>query len=417
LSTLYIRLPSRAIAESMQNEGAPLYCQFASVSNSGTIERDGVAALSELSEAISRVQRVVLLVAASDVTLLRVKVPPMSASMLKTALPNLVEDQLMSDPAECVVVAGDTMDDLRTVAVVQRGWLELLNKTVVALGARSIAAFPAQLCQPYEDGKVSAAVVEHGADVEVAVRLAEQEGIGLPVYADLPETAPVEVIHALAAVVPQTPINLYVTQPRLAGYQDALRLAPALEERIALLADTWPRWIEGADRASINLMQGLGGGAGPALDWRPWRWPLALAAAALIINIIGLNVEWLKLRREANDLQARMEQTYRSVAPKNAVIIDPLAQIRQKASETRRQSGQIAQDDFVALTSALAEVWAATGQRPQAIAGLEYQDRGLSVRLKPDANVPMDKIKSALAAHNLTLAQSSAGVWQIRSAK
>ncbi|RJG04909.1 general secretion pathway protein GspL [Noviherbaspirillum cavernae] len=419
MSTLYIRLPSRAAADSMQNEGAPLTCRFASVSNSGALERDGVAALSELAEPVRRAQRVVLLLAASDVTLLRVKVPPMSAARLKMALPNLIEDQLMSDPAESVVVAGDMADGLRTVAVVSRGWLELLNKTLIALGARSLAAVPAQLCLPHEDGRVTAAISEYGgADVEVAVRLSAQEGIGLPVYAELPESAPVEAIQALSAIVPQAPVALAVPQPRVASYQDALRLTPALEERITLSADSWTRWIAGAGRASIDLMQGLGAAAGPAINWRPWRWSLALAAALLAVNAFGLNIDWLRMKREADGLKANMIQTYKAAYPKDPVIIDPLTQMQRKVAEAQRDSGQIAPDDFIALAAGFGEAWAASGQGPKAIAGLEYHDRSLSVKLKPDASVPLDQIKTALATHNLTLSQpGGAGVWQIRSGK
>src|SRR5674476_1695699 len=104
--------------------------------------------LSELSDTVAKSQRVVLLLAASDVTLLRVKVPPLSSARLKATLPNLVEDQLIADPSDCVVVAGGLSDGLRTVAVVQRAWLDLLAKTLFAIGARALAALPAQLCLP-----------------------------------------------------------------------------------------------------------------------------------------------------------------------------------------------------------------------------------------------------------------------------
>lgn len=402
----------------MQAAGTSLYCQFASVSNGATLEREGVAALPELSELIKRAQRVVLLVAASDVTLLRVKVPPMSPARLRAALPNLVEDQLMSDPDESVVVAGPVADDLRTVGVVHRGWLELLSKTLLALGARSIAAVPAQLCLPYQEESVSAAINEYGAeDIEVTVRLGAQEGIGLPVFADQPESAQVEAIQALCAIVPQAQITLYVPQQRLAGYLDALALVPAQEERIKLSADNWSRWITGANKASIDLMAGLGMAAGPSLNWRPWRWPLALAALLLMVNAAGLNIDWLRMKREADAQNNAMMQTYKSAYPKETVIIDPLAQMRQKAAAAQRASGQIAPDDFIALSAAFAEAWSDAGQGPQGIAGLEYHDRSLSVKLKPGANPPLEQLRTALAARNLSVSEAGDGIWRIRSGK
>jgi general secretion pathway protein L len=80
LSTLYIRLPSKATADSASNWLA-LACPFALASGSA-IERQGTAPLSDLSDTVAESQRVLLLLAASDVTLLRVQVPPMPVSDL-----------------------------------------------------------------------------------------------------------------------------------------------------------------------------------------------------------------------------------------------------------------------------------------------------------------------------------------------
>lgn len=394
-----------------------MYCQFALVSSGGLIERNDVAPISDLAELARKAQRTVAILAASDVTLLRVKLPPIPAARLKAALPNLVEDQLMSDPAECVVVGGDKADDLLTVAVVNRNWLEVIDRTLVALGARKVTAVPAQLCLPLPPDGVAAAVTEYGMEVEVAVRLDRQHGLGLPVFAELPEMAPAEVLQALAAVVPGAPVTLHVPQAQLPRYEDTLRVVPELQERIRLVPDTWSDWIEGADRGTINLLSGLGASSGPKMNWRPWRWPLALAAAVLLVNIVALNVDWLRMRREADALQASMLQSYKSAFPKETVIIDPLAQMRQKIAAAQRGSGQVAPDDFIALTSAFSEAWSGAGQTPQAIAGIDYRDRSLSVKLKPGTNVSPEQVQTALASRNLSLSQPSAGVWQIRSGK
>lgn len=394
-----------------------MHCEFASVADSGRIEREAVSALPDLGELASRARRVVLLLAASDVTLLRLKVPPLAGARLKAALPNLVEDQLMSDPADCVMVAGEATEGLRTIAVVHRGWLELLAKTFTSLGARSIAAMPSQLCLPYQDDAASAAITEHNADADLTIRLAEQEGIGLPIIADQHELIAYEVMQTLCAVVPAAPVSLYVPQGREHAYQDAISAVPTAADRVTLIADTWPRWITGANKLSLDLMTGLGAAGGRQFNWRPWRWPIALAAAVLLINAIGLNVDWWGKKREATATRTMMTQTYRSAFPKDVVTSDPLAQMRQKMAVAQRESGQIAPDDFVALTSAFGEAWGSVTQGAQAIAGIEYRDRVLQVKLKPEAKVSMDQMRNALAARNLTLSQPSNGVWQIGSAK
>jgi general secretion pathway protein L len=415
LSTLYIRLPSHAVAESLE-PGMPLYCPFATATG-GAIEREGVAALPDMAELVGKSQRVVLLLAAGDVTLLRLKVPPLSSARLKAALPNLVEDRLMSDPEECVVVADNTRNEMRTVAVVQRNWLELLARTLLSLGARAVSAMPSQLCLPQQPEIVSAAVAENGSDIDLAVRLGEHEGIGLSIVAEQAEAAAFEVLQSLAAVVPHGAITLYVPQGRVRDYQESLHIAPPLEQRITLHADNWQRWIDGADRSALDLMSGLGAAAAPKIDWARWRLPLALAAALLAVNVIGLNIDWLRLKREAEALRLGMIQSYKSAFPKETVIVDPVAQLRQKLASGQRDAGQLAPDDFVALAAAFGEAWSGSGQGAGAITALEYRDRSLTVKLKPGSNVPLEQLNTALAARNLSATQPNAGVVQIRSGR
>lgn len=391
---------------------------------------------------IAKAQRVVLLLAASDVTLLRVQVPPLSAARLKAALPNLVEDQLIADPSDCVVVAGGLSDGLRTVAVVQRAWLELLAKTLNAFGARRLAALPAQLCLPYQPGQqdqpggVTAAINEQGADIDVLLRLSEQDGIGLAIAPalsqaerrDQHETSAQEVIRTLCAVVPEAPITLYVPQLAVHTYQEAIGRAVAPTKRINVFADNWPRWIAGAQGTALDLMAGLGTESGPKLDWRAWRWPLALAAAVLIINTAALNIDWWRMKGEANLLRTAMIQIYKSAYPNESVIIDPVAQMRQKIASAKRDSGLPAADDFTAILAVFGEAWASVmpGKAAPAIASLEYRERSLFVQFKPNTETPAQQMKAALAERGLSLslgsldpvpAQSAAVVWKIRGAK
>jgi general secretion pathway protein L len=276
---------------------------------------------------------------------------------------------------------------------------------------------PAQLCLPPRPDGVVAVVAEEGADIELTLRLSEQEGIGLPIMPESAATAAADVLNTLCAVVPEAPITVYVPQAAVPIFRDALDGLPALEPRVTLGVDNWPRWIAGADRPSLDLMSGLG--AGPQLNWRPWRWPLALAAAVLAFNAIGLNIDWWRMKREADGLRGALMQTYKSAFPKETVIVDPVAQMKQKIAVAQNQSGQLAPDDFAALAANFGEAWTAVVQtrKVPGIASLEYRERSLLVRLKTDADAPLDQIKSALAQRNLSVTRQPNGIWQIRSGK
>ena len=437
MSSLYIRLPSKAVADS-----APpwlgLSCPFALVSDGGAIEQEGEAPLSDLSGTITKIQRVVLLLAGSDVTLLRVKVPPLSSARLKAALPNLAEEQLLSDPAACAFAAGSSSGGLRTIAVTQRAWLDLLTRTFIASGAHNISALPAQLClssqpgQSDQHGMVTAAISEHGANIDLTLRLSEQEGIGISILIDPDANAALEVMQTLCALAPTAPVRLYVPQATIPAYQKALDDNPALNERISVSIDNWTRWIAGAHSATLDLMAGSGANTGHRFDWKYWRWPLVLAAAVLLVNISALNIDWWRMKREAGKLRTAMVKIYRSAYPNESAIIDPIAQMQQKVSAARRNSGLVAMDDFAAITAAFGEAWSsiapAAGVAPT-IAALEYRERSLFVRLKPipdrgdglDGEALAQRMKGALAKRDLSLdlasTRSSEIIWQIRGAK
>jgi general secretion pathway protein L len=52
-------------------------------------------------------------------------------------------------------------------------------------------------------------------------------------------------------------------------------------------------------------VSGLGAAGARQRDWRRWRWPLRLALLAVAVNLIGLNIEWLRLKREAEPCASR----------------------------------------------------------------------------------------------------------------
>jgi general secretion pathway protein L len=422
LSTLYIRLPSKAVAGNAQQFAAQ-ECPFALASQAGSIEREGMAQLSNLAETIAKSHRVVLLLAGSDVTVLRMQTPLLSASRLKAALPNLVEEQLLCDPADCVIVSAGLSNGLRTIAVAQRDWIDMLTRTFIAFGARHIVVLPTQSCLSGQPGVVAATISEHDTGIDMTLHLSELDGIGLTIIAESNETAAHEVIRTLSAVVPAGKVNIYVPQGSMRTYHESLAENPEQMQRFSISADNWARWIAGAQGAKLDLATGISTNTGSGFDWHFWRWPLVLGSAVLLINFGALNIEWWHMKREGDSLRSAMIQIYKSAYPQESVIIDPLAQMQQKLALARRDSGLAVADDFTAMTASLGKAWAGVtamlASQPS-IAGLEYREHSLMVRLKPGIDAPTLQMKVALAEHGLSLELvpgQSAVIWQIRSMK
>jgi len=413
LTTLYIRYPARAAAAS--DTGVPHSCQFALVGDGGNVMQQGAGALGNLGDIVAGARRVVLLLAAADVTLLRVKVPPLSGARLKAALPGLVEEHILGDPEDCVLAlasavnAGDTGE--RVIAVANRAWLEVLVKALVAQGAHSIGALPAQLCLPLQPGGASAALSQDDAGLELTLRSAQYEGMGLTL-ASQPEAA----LHTLRALAGEAPVTLYAAPAVRAEYEKLLQAAPGLTG-IALEEDHWAHRISAAKALQLDLAAGLGAVSGAAARaWQRWKWPLRIAVAALLVNILGANIEWFRLRGEAATERQAMVQVFRAAYPNQPVTGDPVAQMRRNISTARAASGQGGGDDFTVVSAALAEALAGLPNR-EIVAGVEYKERGLIVRLKPnsvDSNGTA-QVQSALAARKLALTETGPGLWQIKA--
>jgi general secretion pathway protein L len=398
LTTLFIRHPARA-----DGEGA--LCRFVQVSDGGAFLQQGDGSLRNLGDLIAASRRVVLLLAATDVTLLKVPVPPLSQARLRTALPALVEEHILGDPADVVLVASPELGDgTRAIAVLERAWFESLVRTVLAQGARAVAALPSQLCLPLQPGSVSGAI----GDGELVLPQSLYQGLGIALDAT-PDVA----LQTALALAGDAPLVLYVPQQQVGEYQALVSEADAA---ITVEADQWAHWIAGSKSTTLDLVPGLGSAGAPARDWRRWRWPVRLALLALVVNLAGLNIEWLRMRAEADAIRQSMVQTFRTAYPKETVILDPLAQMRKNIAAARASTGRVGADEFNYMTAAFGEAARSLGRQP-GVASIEYRERALTVKVKPESLDPAlaGQLRTALAARNLSLTEAGPGLWQIRS--
>jgi general secretion pathway protein L len=400
LTTLYIRLPARADSDSA-------LARFALVADGGTITQQGAGALRGMGDAVAASRHVVLLLAAPDVTLLHVKTPPLSAARLKAALPSLVEEQVLGDPEDCVLVAApaQTDDGMRTIAVAQRAWLEAIVKGLLAMGARTVSALPSQLCLPVEPGNVSGAIDANG----ITLRHGLFAGLGLAVTG-----TPAMALQTARALAGDSPLHLYVDADQLGEYQ---ALVAEAGPGIAVEAEHWAHWISGSKSTHLDLVPGLGAAGAKVRDWKKWRWPLRLALAALIVNLIGLNVQHMRLKREAEGIRLGMKQTFKAAYPNEPVISsDPAAQMRANINRAKALGGQVTPNEFTYLAAAFGEAVRSLPRPPELIS-MAFREKVLTVKVKPESIDPsaVQILKQALSARGLALEDGMVGVWTIRS--
>lgn len=372
-----------------------LRCGYVLRNKRSAIEREGQAVLADISALLRNARVAVLLIAAADVSLLRMAIPPLSAARLRAALPNLIEDKLLVDVSDCVVACSVATEGQRDIAVMQRAWLSSLVQTLQRLGAQHIRALPEQFCLTWQAGCASVALSESDNGIALSLRLSEHDGLGTV------QSSPEQVLHNLLTLIPEHTINLYVPPGALSRYQ----ILCATEPRIKVGADNGTLW-DVSDQ-TLDLMSGLGLAHQAVWNWRPWRWSLALAASLLLVNTLALDIDWWRMSREAASLRASMKQIYLSTYPKETVILDPLLQMRQKIA-----AGKSGSDEFTTLMAGFGSAWASANPATT-ITGFEYREHSLIVQLKSE--VPPVVIQTALAAHRLELTANSNLTWQIRS--
>jgi general secretion pathway protein L len=145
-----------------------------------------------------------------------------------------------------------------------------------------------------------------------------------------------------------------------------------------------------AAEEAVNLLQGAyapAGGYGLAgrIIGRlarngAWKAPLGWAAACLVIAVGGLNAYWFKLNAEFQGVRASMQHAFRDAFP-NEPPVDELAQARRDVAALRARAGHASSDDFTALAAATAR-WLAAAP-VGIVANLEYGGGSLKVGFRP----------------------------------
>jgi general secretion pathway protein L len=393
----------------------------------GQLLREGYAPIAELPPA----ERLVLIMAASDVLLTGANVPPLAPARLRLALPNLVEDVLATDAQPCHIAVGPALDAppgkaasgsrRRLLMVTDRAWLRAVLDAFAEHPHRRRHVLPAQLCLPLP---LAAAATGPAADAAADVPAADNMAKAVLALEATTPTPLMEMEGIPAPADRSRYWQLTVRSSEHAGYglllgADALgtwqALAPAGEwyaspEAMAQVAPPgahpldWQVWIEGAQASlrdpSLDLAQfEFAQGRADRWNLRAWRLPLALAAGLLVVQLIGLNVRWLLLHQEEQRLVAGQEQTLRGAFPQIPVVIDPPLQMRRQVEQLRLASGRSTPDDFLPLADRFGQ--AASRLAPDALLALEYRGHILFATLKPGTDT--DALRSAARQSGLAM--------------
>jgi general secretion pathway protein L len=354
--TFYLRLQSTA------PEAVTAFCiAGASATHSWPVEQ------APLQDVLARVgeRRLIVLVPAADVRLLRVTVAARSAARILQAAPYMLEDQLAEDVEDLHFALGPRLaDGSHVVAVVARARMDEWLAPLQAAQLRPDLLLPEQLCLPrHEDGTWSA--LADGP--QVIVSFGDTGGFACSAE-DLP--------LLLQLADPERRQRLRIAVPRavaadFTGLDWPLELLPghgtALE---ALLQGHTPA-------RDIDLLQGpYSQTAGARRALAPWRLPAALAAGWLLTAGISHAVHALTLGRALDAQQQQNEERFRGLFPAETRIVDLAVQLDQQVAALKGGGGG---GGFLPLTETLTRALAAAPGL--ALEGLQFRECALYANL------------------------------------
>jgi general secretion pathway protein L len=319
----------------------------------------------------------------SDVFVAAVDAPRMPEAKLRLALPNLLEERLLSDPADCHFAftpqarSGTTTTIASApklpVAVIDRGLLTSALDALSEAGYRPRAAYSEIYVVPAPAAGVLSVRLDRGRGI---ARSGKHDGFAFEFDgASLP-----------------APLLLAARQlgiKRVQAYgRDAGKLVQ-FAEQLGVAVDASQREIDvAATETAVNLLQGafapgglLGSLSLPKLTTARLKVPLIWSGVAAATFVVGMNAYWLKLEAEAKAIRAQMETAFRSAFPEATAVVDPVLQTQRQLSALRARSGIPSADDFSVLNAQAAQLLslAPIGS----VAGIEYREGALRVKFKP----------------------------------
>jgi general secretion pathway protein L len=360
----------------------------------------------------------------ADVFVTAIEPPKLSEGKLRLALPNILEDRLLAEAADChfafnVPRGGTGTTTIAAlpkmpVAVIDRGVLTRALDACIEAGYRVRAAYSEIYTVPAPSAGVLSVRVDRGRGV---ARSATHDGFAFELAAD-------EVPAALALAVRQLGVR------RIQAYgRDAARLQSLATELNVQVEPATAEVDPASTELAVNLMQGsfaqggmLGSlmplaGRAAGLRGAALKVPLAWATVAAVVAIAGMNAYWLKLEGEARALRQQMESAFRSSFPETTAVVDPVLQTKRQLNDLRARAGQPSANDFSVLNARTAMLL--TAAPLGSVGGIEYRDGALKVRFKggmADNPAFQNTLRSAAVQQGLAVRFEADGTARITAA-
>jgi general secretion pathway protein L len=366
-------------------------------------------------EALVGVRSVRLVFDARDVSVSEVKLPPLKGSKLRQALPGALEDLLLQDPALCILAFVKVPKNslgLSTVAALDKSWFEFVLGAFERRKINVVSAHAAHLVLPQTAETFDLVATHDGLALAWLDLNGAKTGMGWGASSDLDFRAESLSSALQAATLVLTgkgvdatrwPVRAFVED---ASWQTALEKGLRHQQRqVQIEALPRPERFP-LDFSTLDFMPSRSGTAlsrwAADTDWRGWRLPLGIAAAALLFYLIGLNLHWARLSQEKVAIKEQIDRRFKQTFPSVPLVVDPIAQGQKALANLRARNGQSGPEDFLPLLTRFSQ--ALGDNSGDSLSSVEYREGKLKIRFKPE------KIEAKSARDSLVQASQRLGL-------
>ncbi len=333
--------------------------------------------------------RVVVIVPAEDVLLTHTAVPgKKSPGVMRQAVPYLLEEQLADDVESLHFSLGLVDGDEVAVAVVARqrmdSWLAMLREAGIA----PHELVPETLALPLER---DAWTLLAGTDGRLLLRDGPQSGMAIDV-ANAQAILQAAIDSAEEERKPSTLAIYECGELRMAlpDLDIEMTRAPMREDILSLLVAGYQT------TDTINLLQGhYSRRERIGQYWRPWKVPLGLVAALIVLQVATSIFDYQRLSAQKSRLWGEVLATYRQAFPDETNIPYPQRQMEEHLKRLRGGGGGATAASFSQLLAKSGQLFKATPGL--AIKRLSYKNGSLDVALTIGDLQKLDQLKQQLS--------------------
>ncbi len=343
--------------------------------------------LAEAAELQAKGRRLTVLVPAEQVTLMHVDVPSRNPQKVLQAVPYILEDKLAEDVETLHFALGARTDAGQLVAVMGKARLRACLDELADAGLRPARLVPDVCALAPEPGSVAVAL-DGGA---VLVRMPDGGGFATDTAfgAELLKRRITESAGAF------TRLSIHGAAADVDAFDASLGDVPLERIKHPVADGALPALAAGLGaQRGLDLLQGDFKTQTPVQEhWRTWRIAVVLLALCLLLGLAEQITSYVKLRRQANTLDAQVTQLFNQAMPGSRLV--PGSEQQEMQAKLAELQGGNSAGSLLALLDALGS---GLGSNPSIqVTGINYQGGSLQVQLQAGDIGALDALKGTLA--------------------